>query len=562
MFTSIKQIGQDFIDMDDNKSYDFSFSNPSDSSSSTYLNSYFEVERDVKPLGSSLLDYPSIDTYLDNQTPETLLSQAFDLNTSQFFIQQKLEDYNGSYEMVLSEIREVLKAVCETHCLPLAQTWSLCGQQSQRECHQQSAACISVIASASYVFDPNVLGFYEACSDLHLLRGEGIAGKALSTNQPCFATDVSAFSTTEYPLSAPARVFGLGGAVAIRLRSTYLGPIDFILEFFLPNNCRNDEDQKIMLSSISSVIQHVSTSLRVVNDEELAEEDVSSCSWISKAQKRGESFIVSFKEEPREEFKMMNQWDHNHTKQREQKSKPKARKRSLGVKKLEEKRRVKPEKVISLPVLQQYFPGSLKDAAKNIGVCPTTLKRICREHGIMRWPSRKIKKVGHSLKKLQVIIDSVQGVEGTIKLGSFYTNFPELSSRKPSYSSPNSVEDERKSSSPEMPQNRSNKGGSFSVKVVYGEETIRLSVMKDCGFWDLKREVMRRFGIGDVNCGSVTLKYLDDDLEWVLLTCDADLEECMDINMKCKKCEIKVLEVSAEDINHNTTQNTQNHMIS
>ncbi|XP_059314493.1 protein NLP2 [Lycium ferocissimum] len=619
--------------------------------------------------------------------------EAVNLRSSGISNPAKVKDCNESYLAALAEIQYILTCVCDTHKLPLAQTWAPCIQQGKGGCLQSDenenfASCVSTVDSACYVPDPQVVPFHAACSEHHLLKGEGVAGGAFNTNQPCFATDITAFSKAEYPLSHDARMFGLCSAVAIRLRSIYTGSADFVLEFFLPLDCKNTEDQKQMLNSLSSVIQQSCRSLRVVTDQELQEEkellqrekvglgsheeesrkpvspaDQDASSWLSEmmdAQRKGKGAAVSEhdKDEQEENFKVTaTPWDYTQREsihastfsepnQIQENFGPKGGSldfssgtgsHSSGAKRAGERRRSKTEKSISLQVLRQYFAGSLKDAAKSIGVCPTTLKRICRQHGITRWPSRKIKKVGHSLQKLQLVIDSVHGAEGAIKLSSFYTNFPELSSpnnpgtsnfsaskyddypqqvntqpdvspvtttskstsSSGSHNSSSSlfcstgskhlypftnvfsttteehpggmlkrahteeelhdigqeetkllvrsqsqkIQSNHNSLEPLYPLPTSNNqvfrdSGIFKVKAIFGKEKIRFSLPSHWGFGDVQHEVLRRFNVEDV--GKIDLKYLDDDDEWVLLTCDADLEECIDIHKLSKRRTIKV----------------------
>ncbi|RVW50984.1 Protein NLP4 [Vitis vinifera] len=139
--------------------------------------------------------------------------EAVDLRSSEVLNTQNA--CNKFYQAALPEILEVLTSACGTHELPLAQTW----------------------------------GFLEACSEHHLLKGQGVAGRALTTNEPCFSADIASFSKTR-----------------IHVPSS-----DFVLEFFLPVDCRDAEEQKRMLCSLSIIIQKVCPSLRVVRDKELEE---------------------------------------------------------------------------------------------------------------------------------------------------------------------------------------------------------------------------------------------------------------------------------------------------
>ncbi|KAL3845884.1 hypothetical protein ACJIZ3_003287 [Penstemon smallii] len=492
--------------------------------------------------------------------------EAVDLGSSQVSSSQNLKMCDFSYQAALPEISSVLRTACQTHGLPLAQTWVSCIVQGKQGCrHSQESSfenCFSTVDSACYVNDPgNILGFHEACSEHHLLKDQGIVGRAFGTNQPCFSHDVTSCSKTEYPLSHHARMFGLKAAVAIRLRSICTGSVDFVLEFFLPVNCTNPKEQKGILDSLSTIIRNNCWTLRVVTDKELQEK----------------SSEVLFDSYSRESITFAT---HPSTSDYDT---------SLYAKKKGQKRRIKAEENITLQVLRQHFAGSLKDAAKNLGVCPTTLKRICRREGIESWPSRKIKKVNHSLEKIQRVIDSVQGTSGISKIESFYSTFPEMSTPQipnpksndhvkpldetgllspPSSSGsqsstlsqcfssgtqPNSHTSDENREDPPMVNEEYVKGileratnnemelvpSGPRIKVSFGEDKIRFRMQSTWKFEDLLKEITRRFGIEDAR--GFYLKYLDDDEEWVLLTCDADLEECIDV---CRSSQSDIIKLS------------------
>jgi hypothetical protein len=48
------------------------------------------------------------------------------------------------------------------------------------------------------------------------------------------------------------------------------------------------------------------------------------------------------------------------------------------------------QRTIGLEELQQYFGLPEKEVAKRLGICLTSLKKVCRSNGILRWPYRKV----------------------------------------------------------------------------------------------------------------------------------------------------------------------------
>nr|XP_043610490.1 protein NLP6-like [Erigeron canadensis] len=162
----------------------------------------------------------------------------------------------------LDEIFTILKDVCDTYKLPLAQTWTVsswssfvaAGKKIETACSSFNSSCIgkvclSATALPFNVHDLRFWNFREACRERHLLKSQGVVGWALSSRGSSFCADVTELGEAEYPLVHNARMNGLRSCFAIYLNSREHDH-NYVLEFFLPVHMKEDADLQNMIQKL------------------------------------------------------------------------------------------------------------------------------------------------------------------------------------------------------------------------------------------------------------------------------------------------------------------------
>lgn len=181
-------------------------------------------------------------------------------------------------------------------------------------------------------------------------------------------------------------------------------------------------------------------------------------------------------------------------------------------------------------------------------VSRSTLKRICRKCGIFRWPPSKARRHNNQ--------EFVQATRGTIEESSQMQQQPisdvvsvePRQERDPLKSQVENVSTSQMQTTTEAKVVQED-DRSIMVKVTCKDDIIKFRLLVSARKVDLEQEVAMRLNL---TVGSFKIKYLDEDGDWVLITCDVDLKICISTSISLGKTTIKML--IEEVASHNPTR--------
>ncbi|KAI8569807.1 hypothetical protein RHMOL_Rhmol02G0305300 [Rhododendron molle] len=462
-------------------------------------------------------------------------------------------DKNEARTVAFHELKMVSKSVCYIHNLPLALAWVSC-----HSCNDllQSLFQFCVLYSTDEN-DDDLDDFMNVSKDCLLKKGQ-VTGRILPFPNLLYCSDVKQFSIAEFPLVPYARNCELGGWFTMCLQSSYTRDELYVLEFFLPKSDENDENILSKLRLILGTMEEYFKTFKLASGQGLGEAlsvevidfqngqkspsiqmipasrcipslellqdggvmlqqdqqdqpsmDVTNSGMyvVSEAQNYNLPILDSL-----QNGKVTKQVDSSDQQSMDPSNKGEnavtAEQNILLVSSSKKgKRKVQDEEhkkvgvriEVSLEEILECSKMRREDAAKELKVSISKLKRVCRDFGINRWPPRNIKKA-QPFRPLPVE-----------NLGQT----PQLNCDLPSNQASTSVARIKPSFQD---------ADKVTIRATCEKNTIKFRLSLSSRLVEMQQEVAKRLNLEG---GTYYIKYKDEEDVLILIACDEDLQDCL-----------------------------------
>ncbi|KAK1403045.1 hypothetical protein POM88_002650 [Heracleum sosnowskyi] len=178
------------------------------------------------------------------------------------------------------------------------------------------------------------------------------------------------------------------------------------------------------------------------------------------------------------------------------------------------------EKEISYESLSQHFGRPLDDVAKIFSISRSTFKRKCRDLGIKRWKSGRRRTNDKNSSKLRARINAKEPIKR-------HVSFSGISPVHNTVVIADTDQDLKK----------------MTVEATYYGATIRFE-LPGSGLAELEDNIIEMLHL---ERESFSIKYQDDEGDWIIIACDEDVEECLrvlvvDHDLTCLRMVEKMLQ--------------------
>ncbi|XP_058203631.1 protein NLP7-like isoform X2 [Rhododendron vialii] len=493
--------------------------------------------------------------------------QCFDEYTH---CKMRYRNENKALTDAFRELRMVFGSVCKIHKLPLALTWVSCST-----CNDLLPVKLPV-TGVEYFEEGNgcLTNFLEVSKGRHLRKGQ-VMGRILPFPNLLYCSDIKEFSIAEYPFLPYARQCKLSGWFAICLQSIYTGNEVYVLEFFLPVRSKDDENILSTLSLILGTMEEHFDTFKLASGQELVERlslevihfqngqkshsihtiQATRISRILELLKDG-GLMLQLGQLDQPSMDVINNGmnvvseaqnhnlpiletlqNGNVAMQLDSSKQPSMDPLSIGqnvataeqniiaINGSEEGTRNEQQREltktgarieISLEDILRCSKMSRNNAARKLEVGISTLRRVCRGHGINRWPPRDIKKV-RSFRP-SPIENQGQTPQLNYDLPSPIENqgqTPQLNYDLPSNQASASVV-HRKAAFQDADM--------VTIRAKYDNSMIKFRLSLSSRLVVLQQEVAKRLNLDPQTYNA---KYVDEENEVILIACDEDLQDCM-----------------------------------